>query len=155
MPTPVEEIGDLLSHRAKYIAHQCNCVSQRARHLAHDVFSRFPYADVYSDRDGKARDVPGTIAIRGDGATKRFVINMFAQRYPSVSRFGNDTPLLRQKWFSECLEEISKIPDLESIAFPWCIGCGAAGGDWRAYRDMIIGFAEQVNATVFIVKMAP
>jgi hypothetical protein len=45
-----------------------------------------------------------------------------------------------------------KIEKLESIAFPWRIGCGAAGGNWEKYMKMIEGFSEYVDGEVLIYR---
>ena len=147
--------GNLFASDAKYIVHQCNCVSQKSAHLAKDMFQRFRYADVYTGR--QTPDKLGTIAIRGDGESQRYVINMFGQYFPGRCKYPNgskDNPQLREKAFADYLKEIEKIGDLNSIAFPWGIGCGAAGGDWAKYQSMIDDFAYRVwPAEVSIIKL--
>jgi hypothetical protein len=150
--------GNLLQAPEQYVTHQCNVVSRKAAHLAYDMFKAFPYANVYAERDntlyydlfyanGVPPDKPGTIKIRGDGKEQRFVINMFGQFYPGKPQLMNaklDSPELREKYFYNCLVEISNIPDLQSIAFPHAIGCGAANGNWDKYFDMLERFAKYV-----------
>ena len=41
--------------------------------------------------------------------------------------------------------KIAKIPNLESIAFPWRIGCGLAGGNWEWYLGTLKNFADHVE----------
>jgi O-acetyl-ADP-ribose deacetylase (regulator of RNase III) len=137
--------GDLVLAKEKYIAHQCNCITHRAAHLSKTIHNAFPYADVYTNR--QFQDDPGTIKINGNGEDKRFVISMFGQLYPGKSKYPND--LLdgikaREKYFHQCLLKIAKIENLESIAFPFKIGCGAAGGDWNYYYGTLINFANFV-----------
>ena len=43
------------------------------------------------------------------------------------------------------LKEIAELPELESVAFPYQIGCGLAGGDWKQYRAALEDFAERVK----------
>jgi len=147
--------GNLLSHNAQYIAHQCNCVTNRSAHLSRAVFSAFPYADVYSLRTQP--DELGTIKIKGNGEDQRWVINMFGQYFPGVCKYPNgskDNPNLRKQSFQKCLDKISEIKDLESIAFPYGIGCGAAGGNWEEYEKMISDFAKKNFLTdVYIVRL--
>jgi hypothetical protein len=40
------------------------------------------------------------------------------------------------------------------LIFPYNVGCGLAGGDWRIYHKLIIDFAEKIkeNADVIIVR---
>jgi len=138
--------GDLLEAKEKYLAHQTNCVTNRAAHLSAAVFDAFPFADIYSERRRPSR--PGTIVIRGDGKKERFVINMLGQVFPGAPGPHNpevDGGAKREDYFDRCLEKISKITELETVAFPHRIGCGAAGGDWPAYREMLKNFAAFVH----------
>jgi len=141
--------GDLLDAKEKYIAHQCNCVTKRAAHLAQAVFGRFPYADVYTGRTTPNK--PGTIRIMGDGDSQRYVINMFGQYYPGSPKAINegaynlDGKKIREHYFHQCLLRIYHMKDLESIAFPAGIGCGLAGGNWNYYFGTLKNFAKYVS----------
>jgi len=143
--------GDLFKSDAKYICHQCNSFTENGAHLAKAMFEKFPHADIYKNRNGKdlpiKGETPGNIIIRGDGKDKRFVINMIGQWYPGRTKYPNskkDGSAARLRAFKECLDKIVDITDLDSIAFPWKIGCGAAGGDWMQYQRAIEEFAERV-----------
>lgn len=149
--------GNLLDAKEQFICHQCNCVTRWAAHLAKDVFQRFPHADVYSPRIPLGyRDQPGTIHVSGNGQDQRFVVAMFAQVYPGSSKTGYssdaDSIPARAGYFKACLAQMAQAK-MPSVAFPWQIGCGAAGGNWGAYADMIIEFADQSGAEVTIYKM--
>jgi O-acetyl-ADP-ribose deacetylase (regulator of RNase III) len=137
--------GDIFDSTEKYLCHQCNCLTKRAAHLSKDVFTKYPYADIYAAR--KEQDPPGTIIIRGDGQQNRFIVNMLGQVYPGSPRYPDsklDGYKARQRYFHLCLMALAKIPNLESVAFPWKIGCGAAGGDWKYYQGTIKNFATYV-----------
>ena len=147
--------GNIFESDAKYLCHQCNCVTNRAAHLAYDVFKKYPYADIYTSR--KTPDSPGEIIIRGDGVNQRFVIAMLGQFYPGYPKFPNsnrDGTKTREKYFQECLDKISQIKDLASLAFPWKIGCGAAGGCWDDYYKMIENFSDNIDAKVYIYRLS-
>lgn len=139
----------ILNADEQYIAHQCNCMSKTSAGLAKSLFDKFPYANVYSQRTSP--DKLGTIKICGDGIYKRYVINMFAQYYPGKSKYDNDSVKIRLKAFENCLAQISLINDLESIAFPYNIGCGLAGGDWDAYLGLIEKFSLTNNVYLYKV----
>lgn len=145
--------GDLLETDVQYIAHQCNCRSRNVAGLAKAIFSKFPWADI----TGKTREVKkfGTIDIRGNGEDKRYVINMFAQVYPGpITRKSSlEDENKRKLAFLRCLKQISEIPDLESIAFPYGIGCGLAGGDWEFYSRAIDAFSVSVpDVDVYVLR---
>jgi len=123
---------------AQYIAHQCNCLTREALGLAKAIFLAFPHANDYHVYPR----FPGTITVHGDGKVMRNVINMFAQRAPGPDR-KREEHWQRPNWFRECLDKIEAIPGLESVAFPWEIGCGMAGGDWNLYLGLIKDFATR------------
>lgn len=154
--------GDLLDHDAKYIVHQCNCISKTWSGLAYGIFQKYPYSNIYQERKiGKFIHKPGEIYTRGDGNGKRYVINATAQIYPGKPNGHgflnfNDAAKDRKQFFYDCLMAIADIKDLNSVAFPYKIGCGLAGGDWNFYSKTIDKFATYVekkdDVQVFIIK---
>jgi hypothetical protein len=152
----IEFIRDvsLLEAETKYIAHQCNCVSNKAFGLAKDIFFQYPYSNCYQQR--KKQDIPGTINITGDGIKNRYIINMFGQIYPGKPKYPKgalDGYNARQMYFLRCLNEILKIENLESIGFNYGIGCGLAGGDWNIYYNLINNFAQKTDAKVVLYQL--
>jgi len=140
--------GSVFDSDEKYLCHQCNCVTNRSAHLAQTVFHHYPYADVYTAR--KDPDVPGTIIVRGNGNDQRYVIALLGQYYPGTPKYplsSLDGTKTRERYFHKALIAVAKIPNLESIAFPWRIGCGAAGGNWEYYLSTITNFAKYISET--------
>lgn len=138
--------GNIFDSKEKYLCHQTNCITKRAAHLSKDVFIQYPYADIYSGRT--IPSTPGSIVIAGNGKDQRYVINMLGQYYPGSPKYTDsslDGTLARQKYFYNCLLKIAQIPDLESIAFPWKIACGAAGGNWEYYLGVLNNFTKYVE----------
>lgn len=140
--------GDLLTSTEQYLVHQCNCVTKRAAYLAKAIFTKYPWADIYRTRISPDR--PGTIIIREQG--EKYIIALLGQYLPGTPS-KKDPAYKRIKYFQSGLLEIEKIQDLESIAFPYGIGCGAAGGDWVLYQEMIKQFSKRVTADVVIYKL--
>ena len=156
--------GDLLESKEKYIVHQANCTSIGAAGLARHMFNKFPYSDIYSCRKrtrirfDSVRDEPGTIIIRGNGDSERYVIGLMGQYYPggpSCSEPALDSPKARTKYFQQGLLKVAQIPALESVAFPYQIGCGLAQGDWDIYYKMLRDFSENLvpEADVYIYRL--
>lgn len=149
--------GNIFDSKEKYLCHQTNCITKKAAHLSKDIFIKYPYADIYSKRT--IPSIPGSIIIAGNGNDQRFIINILGQYYPGSPKYLDsklDGTLARQNYFYQCLLKIAKIPDLESIAFPWKIACGAAGGNWNYYFGVLTNFAKFVetrNVKVFIYKL--
>jgi hypothetical protein len=140
--------GDLMAATEMYICHQCNCISTRSAHLAYTMFKHYPHADIYSGR--KKPNQPGTIKICGDGEKERFVIDMLGQYYPG-KKYPNskkDGKKAREGFFQSCLNRMVDLYERTgsgSFAFPWRIGCGAAGGDWAIYLAMLKNFEQEIN----------
>lgn len=140
--------GDIFESKEKYLVHQANCVTKRAAHLAKDVFDKYPYSDIYTSRIDA--DKPGHIIIKGDGLDKRLIVAILGQYYPGKPKYPDsklDGTKIREKYFYNGLLRLAQIPNLESIAFPWRIGCGAAGGNWDHYLGLISNFAQYVKDT--------
>ena len=140
--------GSLLDSDCQYIAHQCNCYSRRGAGLASAIFKAFPWANVYSDRSERGNDAAlfGSISIHGDPKQRqRYVINIYGQLKPGKPSPGRDSAASRLQAFRKALDQIAKVPELESIGFPYWVGCGLAGGDWNEYEKLLEDFARRVG----------
>ena len=144
----------ILNAKEKYIVHQANAVSNQAGGLAFYIFQKFPYADIYKGRPypykPSGTNFPGHCVIKGDGKADRYVVNLIGQYFPGSPHNKNsllDGSNTREGYFNTCLKQLSHIPDIESIAFPFNIGCGLAGGDWNNYFAMIKAFATEIHNT--------
>src|SRR5260370_41351941 len=138
--------GDLLEANEKFICHACNCVTQRSAGTAKAIFDKFPYANAYATRIEP--NVPATIQIMGNGQDQRYIVNMYSMYYPGKPRYPHSTKdgfEVRQQYFHKCLLRIAKIPDLESVAFPWKINCNLGGGFWPHYLGTLTNFADHVE----------
>jgi O-acetyl-ADP-ribose deacetylase (regulator of RNase III) len=161
--------GDILESDAKYIVHQCNCVSASAGGLAGFLFEKYPYSDIYQERiQSNTIHKPGDLYIRGNGKDQRYVINAMAQVGPGEPRpnrkikdfwhYIPDSAQARETYFSRCLQKIALIDNLETVAFPWKIGCGLAAGDWNRYLAVLEHFATTLSrrklnqAQVILIK---
>lgn len=57
----------------------------------------------------------------------------------------------RLRAFEQCLHELVRVePELRSIAVPFRIGCGLAGGSWRAYWDVLDRFSRSVHPHITV-----
>lgn len=156
--------GNLLEATETYIVHQCNCTSTNAKTLAKDLFEAFPFANTYSKRifnDKSTFSKPGSIDICKRKTSSKIIINMYSQYYPvSVSKGTFDNKDDRIGWFRDCLEIISEyfveknVPQKKRvIAMPFNIGCGAGGGNWDIYFEIIKSFALNHNIKIRLYKL--
>jgi hypothetical protein len=72
-----------------------------------------------------------------------------------------DTRKNREAWFKQCLEGLESwciTNHIKTVAFPYKIGCGLAGGDWKHYLKMITDFAEEnshLQVTIYTLEEIP
>ena len=132
----------LLEANTKYIAHQCNCITSHSAGIAKAIFDKYPYANTYKDRRGTI-DNQGTVHVLGNGDEQRYIINMYVQYYPGKPTHF-DNYYNRLMYLKKCLNRISQISNLESIGFPFGMGCRLAGGNQSDYTEILEKFAEHV-----------
>jgi O-acetyl-ADP-ribose deacetylase (regulator of RNase III) len=150
--------GDLLEASETFICHQCNCVTTNAGGLAQALFDRYPYANSYAKRNPKdpsTHSAPSTIEICGNNSGQRYIINMFAQYYPGLPSYPTDDVNKRLSWFRKCLVHIARIPHIQNytLAMPYNIGCGLAGGNWDIYYGLISQFALKERINIVLYKL--
>lgn len=138
-------LGDCLLANEQYIGHQCNCKSVGVAGFAKKLFDAFPWANDYMHRQSTSGSDPGSISVHCV-KTKQYIpgiVNMFAQIIPGRPRPSlKDGPRDRKLYFKSCLDRIANLDGINSIAFPYGIGCGLANGDWSAYLNMLDTWAE-------------
>jgi hypothetical protein len=154
--------ADLIHAKEEYICQQTNCISVYAHGLAETIRIKLGI-DPYSHRKPLFNrnhavpedcDIPGTIKIFSNGGVK--VICMFAQYgMGKPYKYGNrveDSFEKRLLWFKTCLFEISKLKP-KSLAFPYNIGCGLAGGNWEDYLATLRYFSEYFQIPLTLYKI--
>jgi O-acetyl-ADP-ribose deacetylase (regulator of RNase III) len=131
--------GDLLSCDAEYIVQQCNTTSKKCLGLSSLIAKKWPTCNFYRE----TRE-PGSVVI------KERVIGLMSQVNPGKPK-GDETKKSRELLFLKCLDQL---PPAKSIAFPFGIGCGLAGGDWTRYFKLIKHWAKNNPKTkVFVYKL--
>lgn len=139
--------GNILDAEEKYIVQQCNCSGKKPAGLSQQINAKFgvnPYKR-------KQNDEPGTYKIFESG--DKNIVCLFAQYKPGGSSL-NDTKPDRIKWFEESLEEFIKKTS-GTIAMPYNIGCGLAGGDWDSYIKIIKNLAQLYKRNITIYQYDP
>ena len=113
--------------------------SQHGRNLA-----------VYEDRG-----TPGTI-VTYKGDTKLIIALLAQWDYGTTNKLHQrdippyrDTKDERTQWFKECLKGDL---DVNTIAFPYKVGCHLGGQPWPLYEQLIGQFARQTGKRVLIVQ---
>lgn len=140
--------GNLLHATEDIIAHQVNCHGV-AGGLAYYVFETWPEAGrkyhtmVDAERRrGTQMDLLGGIQLlpQQDGKT---IANIFGQYWPGAD--------YRPDILRNCLELLAEEAQIlgKSVALPYGLSCGIAGGDWRQVYSMIEETMHGVEVTIY------
>lgn len=162
--------GDILESNAEYIVQQCNCLTVRAHGLSQTLSRRFAHANLYSKRraiyKNKNLAVPEDRGTPGSGIILQGTPNivcLFGQWRPGkcnslyFSKYPETTPredfIVREKWFKTALWSFGLYlrhigVNKATVAMPYRIGCGLAGGNWETYQSIICEFEEEFTNEV-------
>jgi O-acetyl-ADP-ribose deacetylase (regulator of RNase III) len=143
--------GDVLTAKTDAIAHQVNCRGVMGAGLAKQIREKYPqvfteyheyikhiYESVLKDEHAVAYKLLGSISktkiFQQDGFSQ-YIVNLFAQDDHDSSKRQIDYDA-----FWNCLHNLrtwALRENIFSIAFPFGIGCGLAGGNWDIIKLMI------------------
>lgn len=143
---------DIFNSNADAILHQVNCQGVMGSGIAKQIKEKYPavfkYYKALCDGDKKTRKKLGfskssllgwaQVCYKEDylvGHVKdtQVIVNLFAQdRYGKDGRCYTDYSAL-----NKCLEQVNKRFAGKSVAIPYLMGCGLAGGDWNIVSKLI------------------
>lgn len=138
--------GDLLNATEKVIAHQVNCFGITGG-LAFEIFNKWP--DAGNDYDQLINRIPNSSILLGipqmtglqrDG---HIIANLYGQYAPGADY--NPTALERAL---TCLGEIARQYGW-SVALPYKLSCGIAGGDWEEVLEIIENAMDGVDCAIY------
>ena len=127
--------GNLLDATEDIIAHQVNCMGVMGSGLAKQIRNKYP--EVYANYKDYLKNYKGKIlgsaqsVVCHDG---KIVFNLFGQYGYGRDKQYTDYNALKSALSSLYLFTYNK--NL-SIAFPYNLGCGLAGGDWNVVYKII------------------
>lgn len=139
--------GNLLSAKEKVIAHQVNCFGAAAG-LAADIFRKWPTAGQdYRQLTIRcqAKALLGMAQFTGEQKDKdrHIICNLFGQYEPG--------PAYNPKKLEQALEQLGNTARIMnwSVALPFKISCGIAGGDWDEVLQIIERTMEGVDCVIY------
>lgn len=129
------KLGNILDCDEKILVHQTNCQGVMGSGLAKQIKEKYPEvfnAYYHYCKTRQLLDVLGTALIceADDG---KYIANLFGQdKYGKGLQTDYDM-------FKKALQEIHDFAKENklSVALPYKIGCGLAGGDWNKVFDII------------------
>lgn len=146
--------ANLLDATEDYIVQQCCCTSVKPSGLSAAIAERWASLNPYASRRRlkynwampEDRPRPGTIQVLEHPERRVICIfGQYAQGKPGAYKDAvvvPDTAEDRLTYFKQGLAEIAaRAP--QSVAFPYKIGCGLAGGNWKAYEAALQDWAKQ------------
>jgi O-acetyl-ADP-ribose deacetylase (regulator of RNase III) len=144
--------GNILEAPEDVICHQVNCMGVMGGGLALQIKNKYP--EVYPAykayckgcKDSNPKNLLGevqTVPVY-DG---KIIANLFGQ-----FDYGRDKLYTDYEALKESLEGILNIATLyssDSIALPYKLGCGLAGGDWNIVYNIIEEVFDNYDVTIY------
>ena len=142
--------GDILEAEEKIICHQTNCLGIMGAGLALQIARKYPEVDrKYRDfciEYGEWNFLGQTQLV--NTYDDKIIANCFGQKRPG---FGKQTDYKALKTCLKAVEEFANQNNF-SVAIPYKIGCGLAGGDWNIVEKIIKDIFEMSPVKCVIYK---
>jgi len=151
---------DILTVKHGIIGHQVNCMGVMGAGLALSIRKAYPQAyDDYKEAHSKSRLFLGNIIVSEISTEPPFfIMHMCGQHL-----YGREGQYTNYKALEICLKKIHKFRDVHygafgkygtfggmlPIYFPYRIGCGLAGGNWKTVLEII----ERIIPDAIICKI--
>jgi O-acetyl-ADP-ribose deacetylase (regulator of RNase III) len=144
--------GNILDAPEEIIGHQVNCQGVMGAGLASQLRSKYPtlfprYKEFVNGLPDKELLLGCTQVIKVDNY--KYIANLFGQLKYGRGRLYTHYASL--DYSLKLLKEKAKIHKL-TVALPYGIGCGLAGGDWNIVYGMIEDAFEDYEVTIYRFK---
>jgi O-acetyl-ADP-ribose deacetylase (regulator of RNase III) len=144
--------GNILNATEKLICHQVNCMGVMGSGLAKQLRNKYPKLYTSYKKFCKECKDNNPKTLLGDVQTVpmpdgKVIVNLFGQY-----GYGRDKQYTDYKALKESLESIlciAKMCDNDSIALPYALGCGLAGGDWNVVYRIIKEVFNDYDVTIY------
>lgn len=150
--------GNLFDSKADVLCHQVNLFGVMGGGIAAEIRKRFPSVyEEYKEQCEKINctnyeDYLGTVLmVDTNKGRDQFIANCFCQNY-----FSENNCLTNYEKMEKCFYEIKDWMNHNNkytVAFPYGIGCGIAGGNWGIVENIIQKVLDNHNLIVEIWKL--
>lgn len=142
--------GNLLSAKEKVIAHQVNCFGVSAG-LANAIFRKWPVAETdymqvverVRKAAGNTKALLGMSQLTGQQKDGHIICNLFGQYEPGAA--------YNPKRLEQALEQLGNSARIMkwSVALPYKLSCGIAGGNWDEVLQIIERTMDGVDCVIY------
>ena len=163
----VEKIGNILESESNVICHQVNCQAAMGSGLAKAIRWKYPivYEQYTSFLDNNyIRDASGLKLNTSEFLglcqlvkvdENKYVANIFGQ-----DRYGKEPGVVYTNYHAVLISlyNLKRLVlfgnyNIKSIAFPYGMGAGLAGGDWNVIYNLITGVFQDTDVEIIINKL--
>jgi len=139
---------DILTMNCDVIAHQVNCRGFMGAGLAKQIRDKYP--TVYTRYKKYCPDASLLGKIQVLKTNKVYIANLFAQVDIGTNSCHTNYNALEKCFRTLCKYMVQN--NLHSVAIPYGIGCGLAGGDWKIVSKIIKDVFAGESLALFICK---
>lgn len=145
--------GDLLQAPENIIGHQVNCQGVMGAGLAKKIRSEHPivflkYKQLVNKYSNNKEILLGNTQVIKINENK-YVANLFGQFYYGMGKRHTDYKSLYKAL--QILKKKAKKHNL-TVALPYGLGCGLAGGDWNIVLSLINKAFEDYEVTIYKIN---
>lgn len=142
--------GDITKSNADIIAHQTNCKFVMGGGVALAIRNKWPKVYKQYCELGKSENKPsyewlGTCQIV-EVDQHKYVANLFGQDDLGYGRCFTNYDALKEA-LNDLVWQVEYM-DLKTIAFPWLMSCGLAGGNWNIVKPLIEKTFEDLDVEI-------
>lgn len=128
--------GDILESECRVICHQVNCKGVMGAGLAKQVREKYPVVykayKYFCDTEAPLQKLGTAQYVQISEEPRQFICNIFGQYGYGTDRVYTDYKALR-----EAFKSIAYHFPKHTVAIPFKMGCGLAGGDWNTVFRII------------------
>ena len=131
---------NIINSKEEMICHQVNCKGVMGKGVALAIKNKYRYAYTqYKDfcKNKEVKDLIGRcniVKVQSD-TNPKYIANMFAQE-----NYGYGKCFTNYEAFEICILHVlayCNMMEIKSIAMPYKIGCGNAGGNWNIIYSLL------------------
>lgn len=152
----IHKQGNLLTATdVEVIGHQANCQNTFGAGIAKSIREMYPkayYSDTMAYKDGKAT-LGNYSFCHLDGQIKK-IFNLYGQQLYGTGKRQTSYDALynAMEGMKNYLVENDNDLPVPNVGFPYLLGCGLGGGDWRIVERLIEVAFHNYEADVIIYK---